>query len=494
MRNRIFLIVIFMFALTGIGTAQEWQWQPEVKLAPGETRTLTGTVHKGYRHAYAISVSGNGKLRVTIQNGGGTFAFGMTQNFAEEGDVLSLDAIANPKLKLSESDPQFLTVPLIRIYQLKAGGDYSLNIEPSASSATYKILLTFGTPAKVSTAPPAAAAPAANGKRSALTDYLFDTCSPDKPLKFKSSGFANLKSKHYEGSTAITGKTDGVAYMEINDALLGDITGDNIDEGLAQITCNWGGTGNFGYLVAFNLDAAQPVKIAELDGQTLGDGYRIEKAVIQNHKVIVTGVYQPGKAHPPGERKTQTYTVKNGKFIPDTVKSEYRTIEKSGFSLSIPADWRQTDENSSAIAFATPGNMTRVGNNADITFGIIAGVTAIKPNTAKTILNGFFKEPIVDSKSLDDAAKWFVKENAQLNKYKQIGMLQKTSLDGKSARQGQIEGISKTSGKAETIFVTVALTGEGKLFYLLETYPSNSDSGDRKALERIRGSVRLLIK
>ena len=491
MRNRIFLIVIFMFALNGIAAAQKWQYQPEVKLAPGETQTLTGTVRKGYRHTYGISVVGSGKLTVTVQNGGGAVAFGITEYFAEQGDVLSLDALAYPKLNLSESDPQFLTVPATRTYQLEAGRAYSLNIEPRTPSATYKILLTFGTPAKKAVATTAVAA---SGRRSALTDYLFDTCSPspDKPLKFKSEGFANLKSKHYENSAAITGKADGVAYMKIDDALLGDVTGDNIDEGLAQITCNWGGTGNFNYLVVFNLDAAQPVKIAELDGQSLGEGYRIEKAVIQNHKVIVTGVYQPGKAYPPGARKEQTYTVKNGKFIPDTVKSEYRTIEKSGFSLSIPTDWRQTDENSSAIAFAPPGNITRVGNNANFTFGIVAGVTAIKPNTAKSLLNSIFKEPVINAKSLDDAAKWFVKENADLNKYKQIGILQKTTLDGKPARQGQIEGISKTSGKAETVLVTVALTGEGKLFYLFETYPSTSDSGDRKALERIRGSVRLL--
>jgi len=99
-----------------------------------------------------------------------------------------------------------------------------------------------------------------------LNQYAFDSCGKQRPVILKSATFADLKGKgiHKDGAKI---NDEGLVSLSVGDALLGDLTGDGIDEGLALITCNWGGTGDFSFLVAFNLDTVQPIKIAELDEQ-----------------------------------------------------------------------------------------------------------------------------------------------------------------------------------------------------------------------------------
>ncbi len=344
-----------------------------------------------------------------------------------------------------------------------------------------------------------------------LNQYAFDSCGAKRPVILKSATFAGLKGKGVPKDGAKI-NDEGLVSLSVGDALLGDLTGDGVDEGLALITCNRGGTGDFSFLVAFNLDAVQPVKIAELDEQFSSEDYRTEKAVIENQQIVVTYVHQPGKAYPKEARKTQAYIIKNGRFIPDTVrknkaannsrpKSETdsvisdaqpnQTIEKAGFTLEVPENWVSAVKRDDAVSFALPQNIKQINSQPDVSFGIGAGVVNIKPNTAKSILNSVFKEPVVNTKGLDDAGKWFVKETIKQSGYKQVGNFQKTSLDGKPAIQAQLEGISKSTGRSETILITAALTENDKLFYLMAIYPTDAKSADTRVFEEIRSSVRL---
>jgi hypothetical protein len=350
-----------------------------------------------------------------------------------------------------------------------------------------------------------------------LNQYAFDSCGAKRPVILKSATFAGLKGKgvHKDGAKI---NDEGLVSLSVGDALLGDLTGDGVDEGLALITCNWGGTGDFSFLVAFNLDAARPVKIAELDEQFSNENYRTEKAVIENQKIVVTYVHQPGKAYLKGARKTQTYVIKNGKFIRDTVrknkaannsrpKSETdsaisdappnQTIEKAGFTLEVPVEWRNADENNTAVSLAPPNKITQINGKSETSFGITAGITDIKLNAVKGFLNeimknNVIKSPVLNTKNPGDATKWLIKETLKLNPgYKQTGAMQKITLDGKPAIQTQISGVSKATRQSEIVVITTALTGDEKLFYLIANYPSNAESANRRVFEEIRNSVRL---
>lgn len=228
--------------------------------------------------------------------------------------------------------------------------------------------------------------------------------------------------------------------------------------------------------IFFNTSNRKTNKIARFDIRYYDNNQ--EKGVTLRN-IPVSNRYFPSDSSSPVGSQDET-----------SARTNLQTIEKSGATFEVPGNWKTAQELPNVIALAPPENIKRINGQTDITFGVVAGVTEIKANTAKSLLNSVLKQPVMDTKGLDDASKWLVKElSKQFPNYKQTETYRDTSLDGKPAMQTRIEGKSKTTGKAETVLITTAITSKGKLFYLIASYPS--DTADTQVFEQILNSVRL---
>lgn len=517
MKNiKITLYIFTILLLANVNIFSQWQRIGEIKLKSGETKVIEGTVRPGQMQSYGISVGSEDNLTVTLTNIKGTAAYGIGYYVEEGEDIISLDAYLFPKLKLSENDHNFLPAPLTRIYK-DIDGDYSLVIKSQQKiAATYKIVLKFGKskPQPVST-PNSKPVSALNSN-----EISIDACSTngDAPILFKIGSFNELKGKYYENQEilSVTSEAMGIGWLRVENTLVADIDNDGKEEGLAHIICNWGGTGDFHYIAAYEISGNRYRKLASMDKESFPKPQvdKVENISFKDGKFFITFVEHPGRAYPKTNRRTFAYTLENRLVREDSVNKPVskmvkkpaietpppekavpviktvgkQTLRKDKFTIDINGDWKILEEPNNGFVVAAPGMYVMKNNRPEISFGLFCGVTDAVVSGVKGVLNVVTETEL--QANLKDATKSYLKALTKSNKMKKTGDSENTFLSGQPALLTKYESTSAQTGKPENVFVYTTLLPNRKMFFLVEITPADGNPEYRQVFEDIKKSLR----
>lgn len=478
----------------------------EIKIKPGETIEIIDT-NRGIDsiRMYNIQSSVKTEFNIVISATGGKISYGLGSPPTGEGDDYISGNGPNGEIIYTSSPPS---------QTVEEDNDFFIAVKVLSPKVNYKITVS--------------------AKKIVYSAYSLQTCLGKIPVNIgvftdSSKILVDTLSASKENYQDLNGFVSVSALFEV--AANGDLNGDGFND-IAIITeCTHGSNSKLSYYtlhilnlkVASKLETAQIKLPIENSSENGLYSWQPDPFNIKNQKLDI--LFNQYKSDGEGQQKTGkskklSYRLINNNLVdankfsqqqPKTVRdiqaqsfpepyqpeiknqntTENQLVNKAGFRILVPSEWQTVEENANAISMAPPKNITSIGDKNDLSFGIIAGITDIKPNEAKNAVNTVLNMPVMNTKGLDDATKWLVKETVKQIGYKQIGKIQDITFNGNPAKQTQIQGNSKATGKSETILIITTLTKDNRLLYVQAVYPSDSTTADLKVFDEIRASIKI---
>jgi len=177
-----------------------------------------------------------------------------------------------------------------------------------------------------------------------------------------------------------------------------------------------------------------------------------------------------GDNYPNGDRTGYPNTTPRGRV--EYPSSRFRTYNEGSFTVSVPDNWRELNEN--GIWFAPNGAYGSANGQAVFTHAVNFG-------TAQT-----------NYRSLQQATNDFINslQRASNNLRSNTGY-QRVDIDGRSGLLLTLNNLNEATGERETVSVATTLLRNGQLFYMIGVSPSNEYNTYQNTFSQILRSLRL---
>lgn len=178
-----------------------------------------------------------------------------------------------------------------------------------------------------------------------------------------------------------------------------------------------------------------------------------------------------GPQYPTGDRADYP-NVPSGRV--DYPSSRYRTYNKGSFTVSIPDNWREINEQNT-LWFAPNGAYGTSGNGQTVfTHAVNLGMTQTR------------------SRNLQQATDEFINGLQRGNSnLRARGGYQRMDVDGRYGQLLTLENVNEATGRAEIISVVTTQLRSGELFYLIAVSPSDDYRTYQNTFLTIVRSLRL---
>jgi hypothetical protein len=172
---------------------------------------------------------------------------------------------------------------------------------------------------------------------------------------------------------------------------------------------------------------------------------------------------------PTATNRPSSDTPMSGK--PELPSDRYQTFEAGRFRLSIPDNWKEFSDQDS-VTFAPPGAYGTFEGQSVFTHGAIVGVARVSSNDLAKVTDQYVAGVLHGNAYLQD-----------------IGKVQPSKLDGKSALKRSLTGTSPVTRKTEAVDIYTCLIGDRQLFYMVQVVPDSDKSTYIKALAQMVKSL-----
>ena len=177
-----------------------------------------------------------------------------------------------------------------------------------------------------------------------------------------------------------------------------------------------------------------------------------------------------GNNYPNGDRTGYPNTTPRGRV--EYPSSRFRTYNEGSFTVSVPDNWRELNEN--GIWFAPNGAYGSANGQAVFTHAVNFG-------TAQT-----------NYRSLQQATNDFINslQRASNNLRSNTGY-QRIDIDARNGLLLTLNNLNEATGERETVSVATTLLRNGQLFYMIGVSPSNEYNTYQNTFSQILRSLRL---
>jgi hypothetical protein len=158
---------------------------------------------------------------------------------------------------------------------------------------------------------------------------------------------------------------------------------------------------------------------------------------------------------------------------PSETFTEYEARDRS-FFIRRPDNWDALEADSSNVILAPRGAYGRMKDSIAVTHGIFIGAIGVNADT------------------LEEATRMFVEQQLKANRDFRVTSLSQPVVFGD--REGFatiLSGLSTITGVTEIDIIYTAVTGDGRLFYLITISPEDEFPSYKPVFERIIASIRL---
>jgi Zn-dependent protease with chaperone function len=176
-----------------------------------------------------------------------------------------------------------------------------------------------------------------------------------------------------------------------------------------------------------------------------------------------------GDQYPTGDRTN--YPAPNGRV--DYPSSRYRTYNEGAFTVSIPDNWRELNQQE-GLWFAPNGGYGSSGGQTVFTHAVNFGTTQSRYRNLQQATNDFIN-------SLQQG-------NSNL---RARGNYQRMDVDGRGGQLLTLDNVNEATGRPEIVSVMTTQLRNGELFYMIAVSPSDEYSSYQNTFLTILRSLRL---
>ena len=177
-----------------------------------------------------------------------------------------------------------------------------------------------------------------------------------------------------------------------------------------------------------------------------------------------------GNNYPNGDRTGYPNTTPGGRV--EYPSSRFRTYNEGSFTVSVPDNWRELNEN--GIWFAPNGAYGSANGQAVFTHAVNFGSAQTSYRSLQQATNDFIN-------SLQRAS----------NNLRSNTGYQRIDVDGRSGLLLTLSNLNEATGERETVSVATTLQRDGQLFYMIGVSPSNEYNTYQNTFSQILRSLRL---
>jgi hypothetical protein len=177
-----------------------------------------------------------------------------------------------------------------------------------------------------------------------------------------------------------------------------------------------------------------------------------------------------GNNYPNGDRTGYPNTTPGGRV--ENPSSRFRTYNEGSFTVSVPDNWRELNEN--GIWFAPNGAYGSANGQAVFTHAVNFGTAQTNYRNLQQATNDFIN-------SLQRAS----------NNLRSNTGYQRIDIDGRSGLVLTLNNLNEATGERETVSVATTLLRNGQLFYMIGVSPSNEYNTYQNTFSQILRSLRL---
>ncbi|HXI61590.1 MAG TPA: hypothetical protein VNF70_02730, partial [Pyrinomonadaceae bacterium] len=177
-----------------------------------------------------------------------------------------------------------------------------------------------------------------------------------------------------------------------------------------------------------------------------------------------------GNNYPNGDRTGYPNTTPGGRV--EYPSSRFRTYNEGSFTVSVPDNWRELNEN--GIWFAPNGAYGSANGQAVFTHAVNFGTAQTSYRSLQQATNDFIN-------SLQRAS----------NNLRSNTGYQRVDIDGRNGLLLTLNNLNEATGERETVSVATTLQRNGQLFYMIGVSPSNEYNTYQNTFSQILRSLRL---
>jgi Zn-dependent protease with chaperone function len=177
-----------------------------------------------------------------------------------------------------------------------------------------------------------------------------------------------------------------------------------------------------------------------------------------------------GNNYPNGDRTGYPNTTPGGRV--EYPSSRFRTYNEGSFTVSVPDNWRELNEN--GIWFAPNGAYGSANGQAVFTHAVNFGTAQTSYRSLQQATNDFIN-------SLQRAS----------NNLRSNTGYQRNDIDGRNGLLLTLNNLNEATGERETVSVATTLLRNGQLFYMISVSPSNEYNTYQNTFSQILRSLRL---
>jgi hypothetical protein len=176
-----------------------------------------------------------------------------------------------------------------------------------------------------------------------------------------------------------------------------------------------------------------------------------------------------GDQYPTGDRTN--YPAPNGRV--DYPSSRYRTYNEGTFTVSIPDNWRELNQQE-GLWFAPNGGYGSSGGQTVFTHAVNFGTTQSRYRNLQQATNDFIN-------TLQQGN----------NNLRARGSYQRMDVDGRNGQLLTLDNVNEATGRPEVVSVVTTQLRNGELFYMIAVSPSDEYTSYQNTFLTIVRSLRL---
>ena len=174
--------------------------------------------------------------------------------------------------------------------------------------------------------------------------------------------------------------------------------------------------------------------------------------------------------YPNGDRTGYPNTMPRGRV--EYPSSRFRTYNEGSFTVSVPDNWREMNEN--GIWFAPNGAYGSANGQAVFTHAVNFGTAQTRNQNLQQATNDFINTLQQGSNNLRSTSGY-----------------QRTSVDGRNGLLITLNNVNEATGEREIVNVVTTQLHNGELFYMIAVSPGNEYNAYQNTFQTILRSLRL---
>src|SRR5438552_8698066 len=177
-----------------------------------------------------------------------------------------------------------------------------------------------------------------------------------------------------------------------------------------------------------------------------------------------------GNNYPNGDRTGYPNTTPRGRV--EYPSSRFRTYNEGSFTVSVPDNWREINEN--GTWFAPNGAYGAANGQTVFTHAVNFGTAQTRNQNLQQATNDFINTLQQGSNNLRSTSGY-----------------QRTNVDGRNGLLITLNNINEATGEREIVNVVTTQLRNGELFYMIAVSPSNEYNAYQNTFQTILRSLRL---